>query len=102
MFHVKHTSESPDIVPFICATESPPQGRRIGMSLSDFFVRPANAEDRAGLASCSARPICNLQKRAKIGLFVGCTLRVPTPNPFPSHKSVILKPEHNPGSAGTK
>ena len=37
MFHVKHTSGSPDIVPFICATESPPQGRRIGMSLSDFF-----------------------------------------------------------------
>ena len=29
LFHVKHTSESPDIVPFICATESPPQGRRI-------------------------------------------------------------------------
>ena len=26
MFHVKHTSESLDIVPFICATESPPQG----------------------------------------------------------------------------
>ncbi len=25
------------IVPFICATESPPQGRRIGMSLSDFL-----------------------------------------------------------------